>query len=121
MQALLWITALMGAVGFAMSGAMKLMEHEMATEVLSRVGQLDKIKLIGAAEVVGAVGLIIGAIASPNGLEWLGLLAALGLVILAGSALLAHQRVGDAPKELFPSAILALISVLYIVALMANN
>ena len=121
MGALVWITAVIGALGFAMSGAMKLVGHEMVVESLTRVGALDKRMLIGGAETAGAVGLLIGAFSSPGDGEWIGLLAALGLIVTMALAISAHRKVNDDPKESVPAAVLAVVCVLYIIALMGNS
>lgn len=121
MGTLAWITGIIGAIGFGMSGTMKLIGHEMAVDVLTRVGAADKRMLIGGAEVAGAIGLIIGAVSSPGNGEWIGVLAALALIITMVLAVQSHQKAGEEIKESVPSIVLGIVSILYVIALLGNN
>ncbi|MGI9612061.1 MAG: DoxX family protein [Acidimicrobiales bacterium] len=118
MEVLEWITAIMLVLGIGMAGVMKLMQNEMATDIADRLGYRDRMTIIGVAEVAGAIGVVIGAISSD--LEWIGVLAAIGIILLMAGALMHHQRAGDSGKDLAPPAVLALVAVVYIIALFAN-
>ena len=75
---------------------------------------------IGAAEVLGAIGVFIGLISDGKSLEWLGFLAGLGLLVTMVGAVLYHLKGGDAPKEAAPAGVLAVLSLLYLIAIMAR-
>lgn len=118
MTALAWITGVILIVGFAMAGGTKLMGVAMATEMADRLGYTRLLRLIGVAEVVGAIGVLIGLVSAD--LEWLGVLAALGLIATMVGAVVYHQRGGDGPKDSAPAVVLAVLAVLYIIALFGN-
>ncbi|NNC80015.1 MAG: DoxX family protein [Acidimicrobiales bacterium] len=117
MEVLEWITAILLLVGIGMAGITKLTDQDMAVETADRLGYRNIMKPLGGAEVAGAIGVLIGAISSD--LEWLGVLAALGIVGAMLGALVYHQRAGDT-KEMAPPIVMAVVAVLYIVALFAN-
>ncbi|MDQ3432256.1 MAG: DoxX family protein [Actinomycetota bacterium] len=72
--------------------------------------------MIGALELAGAAGLIIGL-----WLAWLGILAALGLVALMAGAVFFHQRVSDSPKAMAPAATLGVLALLTVVLRTASG
>ena len=117
MAVLAWITGLILTVGFLMAGAIKVMGNEMALEMANKLGYANLRQFIGAAEVAGAVGVFIGILSEDNNLEWLGFLAALGLVAMMVGAVVYHVRAGDGPKDFAPALVLGVVAVLYIVAI----
>lgn len=118
MEILEWITAILLLIGIGMAGATKIMDNPMATEMADKLGYRDRMKMIGVLELAAAAGVLLGAISSD--VEWIGFLAAVGIILLMLGALMHHQRVGDRGKDLAPPAMMALLAVLYIVALFAN-
>lgn len=118
MEILEWVTGIILAIGFVMSGAMKLTGQKMATEMAAKLGYENLARPIGIAEVLGAAGVIIGA--ASTDLEWLGVLAAIGFIVLMVGAIVYHQRAGDKPKDMAPAAMMLVIAVLYIIALFGN-
>ncbi|MGW2557767.1 DoxX family protein [Streptomyces sp. NPDC001514] len=62
-------------------------------------------RLIGVAEVAGAVGLLIGLAVKP-----LGAAAAIGLFLTMAGAVVYHRRASDSVGETLPAAVLALIA-----------
>ena len=118
MEVLEWITAIILIVGLGMAGATKLMGHQMATEMAQKLGYTDRMRLIGGAEVLGAIGVLIGAISAD--IEWLGVLAAIGIIALLIGALIYHRRANDPPQQMIPAAVLIVVAVLYIIALFGN-
>lgn len=118
MEILEWITAIILLIGIGMAGATKLMKNDMALEMADKLGYRDRMSMIGMAEVAGAAGVLIGAISSD--LEWIGVLAAIGIILLMMGALMHHQRAGDSGKDMAPPAMMAVLAVLYIIALFAN-
>ncbi|MFF6773114.1 DoxX family protein [Streptomyces sp. NPDC012637] len=65
-------------------------------------------RLVGALEVAGAVGLVLGLASTP-----LGMAAAIGLALLMTGAAVVHLRHGDPPARALPAVVLALTSVAY--------
>ncbi|WP_215453869.1 DoxX family protein [Streptomyces sp. ATCC 21386] len=65
-------------------------------------------RVIGALEVAGAAGLLLGLASVP-----LGVAAAAGLAVLMVAAAVVHLRHGDPPVQALPAAVLALMAVVY--------
>lgn len=106
--------ALQGLLGLAFlaAGGMKLSrpKEELAksmgwVEDFSRGG----VRLIGAAEVLGALGLVLPALTGV--LPWLTPLAALGLALLMAGAAYTHLRRGEGPAVVPPSVLLLLAAL----------
>ncbi|MFD8236712.1 DoxX family protein [Streptomyces sp. NPDC059696] len=66
-------------------------------------------RVIGALEVAGATGLLLGLALAP-----LGVAAAGGLAVLMAAAATVHLRHGDPLTQALPAAVLALTSVAYV-------
>ena len=98
------------AVGFLGSGAIKLIGNKTALQMRDRVNVGAQLwRVIGALEVAGAVGLLVG-LAVPA----LGIAAAVGLSLLLIGAVGAHLCANDARNAL-PAALLLLLAVALIV------
>jgi hypothetical protein len=67
---------------------------------------------IGALEVLAGVGLIAGAF-----VPVLGALAAAGLLMLLGGALVVHRRNGDGVREIAPAVVLGLVTLTFLLLL----
>ncbi|MFF6954658.1 DoxX family protein [Streptomyces iakyrus] len=63
-------------------------------------------RVVGALEVAGVAGLLLGLSRMP-----LGVAAATGLALLMAAAAVVHLRHGDPPVRAVPAALLALISL----------
>lgn len=120
MGVLAWITGVLLSLGFLASGGGKLTKQKMATDVAQRLGYSNLLVPIGAAEVAGAVGVFVGLVSDDKGLEWLGLLGGIGLLVTMVGAVIYHLKGGDAPKEAAPAVVLAVLCVLYLVAIMGR-
>jgi hypothetical protein len=118
MGAVAWVTGIVLALAFLASGGMKLMKKPMALAVADRLKYNNLLMPIGAAEVVGGVGAFLGLLS--DDLEFVGLLAGLGLLAITLGAIYYHRKGGDAPKEMAPAAGLAVVSVVYLLGLMNN-
>jgi uncharacterized membrane protein YphA (DoxX/SURF4 family) len=101
---------------FLLSGASKLVGHP--TSVLAR----DKLavpatawSLIGAAEVAGAAGVLVGLSIRP-----LGIAAATGLVLVGVGAVVAHRHSRDPLTHAAP-AVLALVLAVATLALFSSG
>lgn len=115
MDVLAWITGLVLIVGFGMAGLSKVTAQPAMVEVATRLGfTSSQFKMIGGAELAGAAGVLIGLLS--GSLEWLGVLAALGLVATAIGAFAMHRRAGDETKDSVPSLVLAAIAVVHAIA-----
>lgn len=117
MNILEWTTAILLVVGIGGIGAMKLASQKIAVEAAERLGYESLRIPIGVAEVLAAAGVTIGAASSD--LQWLGVLAAAGIIALMLGALIYHRRDGDT-KEMAPAAVLIVAAALYILALFGN-
>jgi putative oxidoreductase len=101
---IIWVIAVLLAALFAFAGLPKLMGDPQAVEGFRKGGFPDWFRLfIGAAELAGAVGLLI-----PRLRFW----AASGLLIIMVGAVGTHLRAGDSPDKVAPAAIaLALLAL----------
>ncbi|MXG90210.1 DoxX family protein [Nocardioides flavescens] len=99
MNVALWIVAGLLAVAFAAAGAMKLTQprEKLAESGLGWVHDFSpsQVKLIGAAEVLGAVGLIVPALVDVAPV--LVPVAATGLALLMVGAAITHARREETP------------------------
>ncbi|MBT2534513.1 DoxX family protein [Arthrobacter sp. ISL-48] len=68
-------------------------------------------KRIGALELLATLGLLLGLVE-----PWIGVSAAIGLVLLMTGAGITHFRRGDGPREITPAAVMtaALVSYLFV-------
>ena len=89
----LWVIQGLLAVAFLGAGAMKLSQpKEKLAQNMGWVEDFSQpaVRLIGAVEVLGAIGLVLPALTGV--LSWLTPLAALGLVLTMIGAALTHLR-----------------------------
>ena len=101
MNAALWAVQLILAIMFMMAGAMKLTKTKV--ELAERMGWVEDfsqgtIRLIGAAEVMGAIGLILPGLTGIAPI--LTPLAASGLAVVAVGAMVVHLRRREYPLAL---------------------
>jgi uncharacterized membrane protein YphA (DoxX/SURF4 family) len=89
----LWVVQVLLALAFLGAGATKLSQpKEKLLKNMAWVEDFSQpaVRLIGAAEVLGAIGVVVPALTGV--LPWLTPLAALGLVLLMLGAALTHLR-----------------------------
>lgn len=111
MTALTVILSILLALAFAAAGAAKVTGQKAMVDAAAHTGfSLQNYKIIGGLEILGAVGLLVGL-----GIEWLGGLAALGLLITMIGAVVVHIRVGDKPKDFAPAAALGVLSLIVMI------
>jgi uncharacterized membrane protein len=111
MNITLWIIAGLLAALFLMAGAMKLTTPKAKLLENPQMGWAEAypagaIKLIGAAEVAGAAGLVL-----PGAFDvaaWLVPTAATGLAVTMAGAALTHLRRGEVPQVVTNVVLLAL-------------
>ena len=114
MDVLVWITTGLLVLGVGGVAAMKLSGNAEVVEQATRLGYESVRKSTGVAEILGVVGVVIGAVNSD--LQWLGVLSAIGIAGMMVGAIVYHRRAGDTWPTL-PSILMLISSVLYIVAL----
>jgi DoxX-like family len=101
------------AVFFTGLGTAKMLAVPAMRQRAAHVGMsTTAYRRIGALEVAGAAGVLVG-LAEPR----IGALAGSGLLALLGGALIAHRRAGDNLKEAAPALISALAVAAYLAAL----
>jgi hypothetical protein len=110
------ILATLLIVAFAVLGTAKLAAVPAMRSRAEHAGfSVAAYRRIGALEIAGVLGLLLGA-AVPA----MGALAAIGLLLLLGGAVLTHLRNGDGPKEMAPAIVLAAVTVGYVVAVVGG-
>ena len=101
------------AVVFGAVGTTKLLALPPMPDVARRLGfTVAAYRRIGLLELCGALGVLVGL-----RLPWLGLLAALGLVLLLAGGMFFHLKVGDGATHLLVPAGTGLLVVGYALAL----
>ncbi|MER7559537.1 DoxX family protein [Nocardioides sp. NPDC126508] len=101
MNALTVLTVALAAV-FAALGAAKLLALPAMAQRAAHVGfGIAAYRGIGALEIAGAAGLLLGTV-------WrlIPIAAAIGLLLLLGGAAIAHFRAGDGAEEAAPALVL---------------
>ena len=110
MNTVLWIVQIVLAAAFGIAGIGKLTQPK--EKLQERMGWVEDysantVKLIGAAELLAAIGLILPA--ATGILPWLTPLAALGLVVVMVLAIPVHLRRHETPMVVV-NVVLALLA-----------
>lgn len=109
----LTVPAVLVAAVFLLAGVAKLLALAPMRERAAHAGfSVTAYRGIGALEVAGAAGLLLG-LAVPL----LGVLAAVGLLLLLAGALVTHVRNRDGVRDLVPAVVCAVLVAGYLVAL----
>ena len=117
MSVLEWITTALLVLAMGGIGGMKLVGNEEGIEQAVRLGY-DNIRIpIGIAEVLAAVGVLLGA--AITDLEWLGAIAGVGIIVMMIGAAGYHVRARDR-FETLPSIVVMIAAVLYLIAINAS-
>lgn len=117
MTALEWITTAVLVLMMGGIGGMKLVGVQAGIEQAIRLGY-ERIRIpIGIAEVLAAGAVLIGA--AVTDLEWLGTLAAVGVIFMMVGAAGFHLRARDR-FEIIPSIVVMAAAALYLTAINAN-
>jgi hypothetical protein len=107
------VLAVLGAVVFLLFGGAMLFALAPMRERATHTGfSVTAYRGIGALEIVGAAGLLLG-LAVPV----LGVLAGVGLLLLLAGALITHMRNQDRGRDLVPALVCAALVAGYLVAL----
>jgi len=103
-------------VAFAAAGAAKLAAAPAMRARAAHVGMsVAAYRRIGILEILGVLGLLVGAL-----LPVIGALAAVGLLLLLGGAMIVHLRSGDGPRELLPALVLGLATLAFLILLIGG-
>lgn len=98
------------AAEFTIFGILKLTAAKQMRDRAAHVGMsVMTYRLIGALEVGGAAGLVIGTVWSPVGLA-----AGVGLVLLMVGAITTHLRVHDKLVEAVPAIMTLVLAISYV-------
>ena len=103
-------------VAFAAAGSAKLAAVPAMRAKAAHVGfSVSAYRRIGLLEILAVLGLLVGAF-----LPLIGALAAAGLLMLLGGALVTHLRNGDGVREIAPALALGLVSLAYLVLMVGS-
>ena len=103
-------------VAFAAAGAAKLAAVPAMRARAAHVGfTVVAYRRIGILEILGVLGLLVGAF-----VPVIGVLAAVGLLLLLGGAVLAHLRSGDRVRELLPATVLGLTTLAFLILVLGG-
>ncbi len=101
-------------VAFAAAGAAKLAAVPAMRARAAHVGMsVAAYRRIGVLEILGVLGLLVGAL-----VPVIGALAAAGLLLLLGGAVVVHLRSGDGPRELLPAVVLGLTTLAFLILML---
>jgi hypothetical protein len=111
----LGVIAVLAAVPFLVLGTAKIAKRLGMPEGAAHLGfSTSAYQLIGLAELVGVVGLLVGLAVTPVGIA-----AACGLLLLVAGAVVAHLRAGDRVSATLPAVISGALVLAYLAVVMA--
>jgi hypothetical protein len=103
-------------VAFTALGSAKLAAVPAMRAKAEHVGfSVSAYRRIGFLEVLAVIGLLIGAF-----VPVIGALAAAGLLMLLGGAIVAHLRNGDGIREIAPAVVLGLVTLSFLLLVVAD-
>ena len=103
-------------VAFAAAGSAKLAAVPAMRARAEHVGfSVAAYRRIGLLEVLGVLGLLVGAF-----VPIIGALAGAGLLMLLGGACIAHLRNGDGLREMAPAVALGLVTVSFLLLVVGD-
>ena len=101
---------------FAAAGSAKLAAVPAMRTRAKHVGfSVSAYRRIGFLEVLAVLGLLVGAF-----VPVIGAMAAGGLLILLGGAVVVHLRNGDGVREIAPAAVLGLVALIFLMLVVAG-
>ncbi len=110
------ILASLLVVAFAAAGTAKLAAVPAMRAKADHVGfSVAAYRRIGLLEVLAVLGILVGA-----AVPVIGALAATGLVLLLGGAVVAHLRNGDGLREVAPAVVLGGVAATFVGLVLAN-
>ncbi len=103
-------------VAFAAAGSAKLAAVPAMRARAAHVGfSVAAYRRIGLLEVLAVLGLLVGAF-----VPVIGALAAAGLLMLLGGAVVAHLRNGDGVREIAPALVLGLVTLAFLLLVVGD-
>jgi len=103
-------------VAFGVLGSAKLAAVPVMRARAEHVGyRVDAYRRIGLLEILAVLGILVGA-AAPV----LGAVAATGLIVLLGGAVIVHLRHGDGLRELAPALVLGAVAVVFVILVLGD-
>lgn len=113
MTTALTILAVLVAVAFFMFGVGKILDVSMMATAREHLG-IDRslFKIVGALEILGALGVIAGL---HEDLPVIGVLAGIGLIGMTIGATFYHQKAGDSIKDWLPAVMMGSLVIIYII------
>jgi hypothetical protein len=103
-------------VAFAALGSAKLAAVPAMRDKAEHVGfSVAAYRRIGLLEILAVLGLLVGAV-----IPLIGILAAAGLILLLGGAMIAHLRNGDGLRELAPALVLGALAAVFIILVLGD-
>jgi hypothetical protein len=103
-------------VAFAAAGSAKLAAVPAMRDRAAHVGfSVSAYRWIGLLEVLAVLGLLVGVF-----VPLIGALAAAGLLMLLGGALVTHLRNGDGVREIAPAIVLGLVTLAYLILVVGS-
>ncbi len=97
-------------VAFALLGTAKLAAVPAMRGRAEHVGfSVTAYRRIGALEILAVMGLLVGLV-----VPVIGVLAAAGLVMLLGGAVVTHLRNGDGIREIGPALVLGVVAAAFV-------
>ena len=110
------ILAAVLVVAFAAAGAAKVAAVPAMRARAAHVGfTVAAYRRIGILEILGVLGLLVGAF-----VPVIGALAAVGLLLLLVGAVVAHLRSGDGVRALLPAIVLGLTTFAFLLLIFGN-
>ena len=103
-------------VAFAILGSAKLAAVPSMRTRAKHVGfSVSAYRRIGSLELLAALGLVVGAF-----VPMIGALAAGGLLLLLGGAVVAHLRNGDGVRDITPAVVLGLVTLAFVLLVVGD-
>ncbi len=103
-------------VAFGVLGSAKLAAVPAMRARAEHVGYgVGAYRRIGFLEILGVLGVLVGA-AVPA----IGAVAATGLIVLLGGAVITHLRNGDGLRELAPALVLGAVTAAFVILVLGN-
>ena len=111
-----WILGFVIAVRFLALGIRKLVQETRTIQRRDHLGIAPTIhRMMGGAEAVGAIGLVVGSVAGGDA-GWIGFVAAVVLLGLSVGLMVIQGRSGDSINELTPTIVAGLLCLSYLLA-----
>lgn len=110
-----WLFGLVLAAIVGPAGYLKVTGNPIAVEAANKLGYRGVLPVIGALEIAGALGVLVGLIPADSA-DLIGLLAGFGIIAIMVGAFAYHQRAGDELTDMVPAIVVLVIAALYLFA-----